>query len=116
MPTTVISPITVDTFKPYAKLGKSNGKVQARICDLLLRLVQTDNPVKVKDLCLAEVAWLSAEYANPNTRTSYVTAFRKSLSAYFAECPPPVSLLSERQTSKGTIASTLRFRFSDGCA
>ena len=95
MSTTVVKPITVDTFKPYAKKGKSNSKVQGRICDLLFRLVQTDDPAKVKKLCLAEVAWLEDEYSNPNTRTSYVTAYRKALSAYFAECPPPASLLSE---------------------
>ena len=95
MPTAIVKPTTLETFKPFSKLGKSNGKIQARICDLLLRLVQTDDPAKVKDLCLNEVAWLEAEYANPNTRTSYVTAYRKALSAYFAEHLPPASLLSE---------------------
>ena len=95
MPAQVIASITAETLRPYARLGKSNGKIQARICDLLLRLVQTDDPAKVKDLCLDEVAWLEAEYENPNTRTSYVTAYRKALSAYFAEHLPPASLLSE---------------------
>ena len=95
MPTATIKPTTLETLRPYSKLGKSNGKIQARICDLLLRLVQTDDPAKVKDLCLDEVAWLEAEYANPNTRTSYITAYRKALSAYFAEHLPPASLLSE---------------------
>ena len=104
MSTTVVKPITVETLKPYAKLGKSNGKVQSRICDLLLRLVQTDDPAKVKDLCLAEVAWLEAEYANPNTRTSYVTAYRKALSAYFAEHLPPASLLSEYKGTSQHLA------------
>jgi len=95
MPTATIKPTTLETLRPYSKLGKSNGKIQARICDLLLRLVQTDGPAKVKDLCLSEVAWLEAEYTNPNTRTSYITAYRKALSAYFAEHLPPASLLSE---------------------
>ncbi|PZO08414.1 MAG: hypothetical protein DCF25_22250 [Leptolyngbya foveolarum] len=70
MPTQVVKPITAETFRPYAKLGKSNGKVQSRICALLLRLIQTDDPAKVKNLCSSEVAWLETEYSNPNTRTS----------------------------------------------
>ena len=44
-PMKTVEPITVD-FRPYAKLGKSNGKIQSRICDLLFRLVQTDDPAK----------------------------------------------------------------------
>ena len=69
-----VTPITAETFKPYAKLGKSNGKIQGRICDLLLRLVQTDDPAKVKALCEQEIEWLTAEYSKPSTRTSYVSA------------------------------------------
>ena len=111
MPTQVVKPTTIETLKPYAKLGKSNGKVQGRICALLLKLVQTDDPAKVKDLCLTEVAWLEAEYENPNTRTSYVTAYRKALSAYFAEHLPPAILLSERQTSKGLISQHCALNF-----
>ena len=111
MPTAIVKPTTLETFKPFSKLGKSNGKIQARICDLLLRLVQTDDPAKVKDLCLDEVAWLEAEYANPNTRTSYITAYRKALEAYFAEHQPPASLLSERQTSKGLITQHCALNF-----
>ena len=111
MPTVTIKPTTLEALRPYAKLGKSNGKIQARICDLLLRLVQTDDPAKVKDLCLGEVAWLEAEYANPNTRTSYITAYRKALEAYFAEHQPPASLLSERQTSKGLITQHCALNF-----
>ncbi|MGB3300687.1 MAG: protelomerase family protein [Phormidesmis sp.] len=95
MPTTVVNPITKESLAPYAKLGKSNGKVRSHIIDLLFRLVQTDDPAKVKELCLSEVAWLEDEYTNPNTRTSYVTAYRKALSAYFAEHLPPAILLSE---------------------
>ena len=95
MSATVVKPTTLEALKPYAKLGKSNGKIQARICDLLLRLVHTDDPAEVKELCLDEVAWLESEYSNPNTRTSYITAYRKALSAYFAEHLPPASLLSE---------------------
>lgn len=104
MPTEIVAAITTETFRPYAKLGKSNGKIQGRICDLLFRLIQTDDPAKVKDLCLAEVAWLENEYSNPNTRTSYITAHRKALKAYFDDHTPTASLLSERQTSKGMIA------------
>ncbi|MGI8935210.1 MAG: protelomerase family protein, partial [Phormidesmis sp.] len=104
MPTTIVTPITRETFKPYAKLGKSNGKIQGRICDLLLRLVQTDDPAKVKELCLAEVAWLESEYSNPNTRTSYITAERKAIAAYFAEHQPPASLLSEYKGASQHLA------------
>ncbi len=104
MPTTVVSPITLETFRPYAKLGKSNGKIQGRICDLLLRLVQTDDPAKVKALCLAEVEWLETEYSNPNTRTSYITAMRKAIAAYFAEHQPPASLLSEYKGTSQHLA------------
>ena len=107
MPTTVISPITIDTFRPYAQLGKSNSKVQSRICDLLLRLVQTDNPVKVKDLCSAEIEWLEAEYDNPNTRTSYITAYRKSVRTYFDEAGIPANLKVEKQTVKGMVINHL---------
>ena len=111
MPTTIVKPITAETFRPCAKLGKSNGKIQARICDLLLRLIQTDDPAKVKNLCLAEVTWLETEYSNPNTRTSYITAYRKALSAYFAECPPLASLLSEKQTAKGFVSQHCSLNF-----
>ena len=104
MPTTVVSPITKESLAPYAKLGKSNSKVRSHIVDLLFRLVQTDDPAKVKSLCLAEVAWLEDEYSNPNTRTSYITAYRKALSAYFAECPPPASLLSEYKGTSQHLA------------
>jgi len=104
MPATVITPITKESLAPYAKLGKSNVKVRSHIVDLLFRLVQTDDPAKVKKLCLAEVAWLEAEYENPNTRTSYVTAYRKALSAYFAEHLPPASLLSEYKGTSQHLA------------
>ena len=80
-----VTPITVETFRPYAKLGKSNGKIQARICDLLLRLVQTDDPAKVKALCESEIEWLTGEYDKSSTRTSYVSAYRKAIRAYFDE-------------------------------
>lgn len=100
----VIEPITIDTFKPYAKLGKSNGKVQDRICGLLFRLIQTTSPAKVKQLCLDEVAWLESEYSNPNTRTSYITAHRKALKAYFDEFPPPANLLSEYKGTRQHLA------------
>lgn len=104
MPTTIVSPINRETFKSYAKLGKSNGKIQGRICDLLFRLVQTDNPIKVKQLCLDEVAWLEAEYSNPNTQTSYITAIRKAISTYFEDHQPPASLLSEYKGTSQHLA------------
>ena len=111
MPTTTIAPVTSETFKPYAKLGKSNGKIQARICDLLLRLVQTDNPKKVKALCESEIEWLEAENYKPATRASYVAAYRKALSAWFTEHPGSESVTTTRQTSKGAIGSALLTRF-----
>ena len=104
MSTVTVSPINRDTFAPYAKLGKSNGKVRSRICELLFRLVQTDNPAKVKALCKEEIAWLESENYKPATRTVYVTAYRKALQAWFDEHPPAnKALLSERETVKGLI-------------
>ncbi len=112
MPTQIVTPITKETFRPHAKLGKSNGKIQGRICDLLFRLVQNPtDAARIKELCLAEVAYLESEYSNPNTRTSYVTAYRKAISAYFAEHPPHASVLSERQTSKGLISQHCSLNF-----
>ena len=96
MPTATI---TRETLLPYARLGKSNGKIQARICDLIFRLIQTDDPAKVKTLCLAEVEWLESEYENPNTRTSYITAYRKAIKAYFDEHPPRAILIREYKGS-----------------
>ena len=94
-----VATITRESIKPFAKLGKSNGKIQARICDLILRLIQTDDPAKVKALCLAEVEWLENEYENPNTRTSYITAYRKAIKAYFDEHPPRAILIREYKGS-----------------
>ena len=62
---------------------------------MIFRLIQTDDPAKVKALCLAEVEWLESEYENPNTRTSYITAYRKAIKAYFDEHPPRAILISE---------------------
>jgi len=90
-----VATITRESIKPFAKLGKSNGKIQARICDLILRLIQTDDHAKVKALCLAEVEWVENEYPKPSTRTSYVTAYRKAIKAYFDEHPPRAILISE---------------------
>ena len=104
MPVQIVEPITIETFRPYARLGKSNGKIQGRICELLFKLIQTDSPAKVKALCEAEIEWLETEYSNPNTRTSYVTAYRKALGAYFDECPPPASLLSEYKGTSQHLA------------
>ena len=94
-----VEPITRDTFRPYAKLGKSNGKIQSRICDLLFRLVQTDDPAKVKALCESEIEWLTEEYSAASTRTSYVSAYRKAMRAYFAEHGIPAPL-SSRETNQ----------------
>lgn len=101
MPNTVVAPITVGTFRPYAALGKSNGKIQTRICDLLFRLVQTDDPAKVKALCESEISWLTSEYEKSSTRTSYVSAYRKAIRAYFDQAGMPATLKVEKQTSKG---------------
>ena len=101
--TTAIS-INRETFKPYAKLGKSNSKIQDRICDLLSQLVQTDDPTKVKQLCLEEVEWLESEHSNPNTQTSYITAMRKAIAAYFEEHKPPNSLLNEYKGASQHLA------------
>ena len=103
----VVKPIKVETFKPYVKLGKSNGKIQARICNLLFRLVQTDDPAKVKSLCESEIDWLTAEQDKASTRTSYVSAYRKAIRAYFDEAGMPASLTVEKQTVKGLVANHL---------
>ena len=47
MPLTVVKPVTAETFKPYAKLCKSNSKIQNRICGLLFRICMTDDPAVV---------------------------------------------------------------------
>jgi hypothetical protein len=107
MPTTVVSPITRETFLPYARLGKSNSKIQARICELLFRLIQTDSPAKVKALCEAEIEWLNAEFDKPSTRTAYVSAYRKAIRAYFDEAGMPATLAVEKQTIKGMVINHL---------
>ena len=104
MPVTVVQPITRDTFRPYAKMGKSSSKIQDRICDLLFKLVQTDDPAKVKSLCKSEIDWLESESYGASTRTAYISAYRKALLAWFDEKPPAnKSLMSERETVKGTV-------------
>ena len=104
MPTTAAPVITRETFKPYAKRGKSNAKVQGRICELLFRLVQTDDPARVKELCKEEIAWLEGEGYKPATRTVYVTAYRNAIQAWFTEHPPATAaMMSERETVKGLI-------------
>ncbi len=99
----VVNPITVETLRPYAALGKSNSQIQARICKLLFRLIQTDSPAKVRQLCKAEIEWLEGEGYRPATRTAYVSAYRKALLAWFDEHPPVASVMSERQTVNGTV-------------
>ena len=104
MPTTVVKPINRDTFKPYAKLGKSNSKIQTRIYELLFRLIQTDEPKKVRSLCKEEIAWLEGESYGASTRTAYVSAYRKALMAGFDENPPAnKGLLSDHETVNGTV-------------
>ncbi|MGD1866117.1 MAG: protelomerase family protein [Phormidesmis sp.] len=103
----VVMPITRETLKPFARLGKSNGKIQARICDLLFRLVQTDDPAKVKALCESEIEWLTSEYDKASTRTSYVSAYRKAIRACFEEHKMPKSLAVEKQTVKGLVVNHL---------
>ena len=99
--------ITRATLRPYAALGKSNGKIQERIVELLFRLVQTDDPAKVKRLCEAEIAWLVSEYDKASTRTSYVSAYRKAIRAFFDEHGMPSSLAVEKQVSKGLVVNHL---------
>ena len=111
MPTTLVKPITVDTFRTYAKLGKSNSKIRLRICELLFKLIQTDNPKKVKTLCESEIDWLEAEYDKPSTRTSYVSAYRKAIRAYFNETGIPTNLTVEKQTVKGLVVNHLAESF-----
>ena len=99
--------ITRVTLRPYAALGKSNSKIQDRICELLFRLVQTDNPTKVKRLCEAEIEWLLTEYEKASTRTSYVSAYRKAIRAFYKEHGIPSPLKVEKQTSKGQVINHL---------
>ena len=95
---------SVKTFKPYAKLGKSNSVVQNRICDLLFNLVNTESVEKVKELCDKEIRWMEDTYENPNTRTSYVTAHRKAIRAYFDSNPPVENLLREYKNKKQHVS------------
>jgi hypothetical protein len=103
----VVVPITRKTFLPYAVLGKSNSEIQGRICELLFRLIQTDSPSKVKSLCEAEMTWLNAEYDKPSTRTSYVSAYRKAVRAYFSEVGIAKHLAVEKETVKGKVINHL---------
>jgi hypothetical protein len=105
MPTTVVTPITRETLQPYAQLGKSNSKIQARICELLFKLVQTDDPAKVENLCRDEIAWIENEPYGSSTRTKFVSAYRKSVDAYFSEHTPDASLLRPRKTKAGIVHS-----------
>ena len=99
--------ITRVTLRPYAALGKSNSKIQDRISELLFRLVQTDNPTKVKRLCESEIEWLLTEYEKASTRTSYVSAYRKAIRAFYKEHGIPSPLKVEKQTSKGQVINHL---------
>ena len=99
--------ITREKLRPYANLGKSNNKIQDHICELLFRLIQTDDPKKVKELCESEIEWLVNEYDKPSTRTSYVSAYRKSIHSYFDQNPIPQSLKVEKQTTKGLVTNHL---------
>ena len=99
--------ITRETLRPYAALGKSNSKIQDRISELLFRLVQTDNPSKVKRLCETEIEWLLCEYEKASTRTSYVSAYRKAIRAFYEEHGIPSPLKVEKQTSKGQVINHL---------
>jgi hypothetical protein len=103
----VVSPITRKSFIPYASLGKSNSEIEGRICDLLFRLIQTDSPAKVKSLCEAEMSWLNAKYDKASTRTSYVSAYRKAVRAYFTEAGIAKHLAVEKETVKGPVVNHL---------
>ncbi len=93
-------------FNPRS-LGKSNSKIRGRICELLFRLVQTDNPTKVKRLCEAEIEWLLCEYEKASTRTSYVSAYRKAVRAFYEEHGIANPFKVEKQTSKGQVINHL---------
>jgi len=105
MPTSIVTPITRETFKPYANLGKSNSKIQSRICELLFKLVQTDDPAKVEQLCRDEIGWLENEPYGQSTRTKFVSAYRKAVNAYFSEHSPAANLLRPRKTKAGIVNS-----------
>jgi hypothetical protein len=105
MPAQIVTPVTRDTLKPYANLGKSNAKIQSRICDLIFRLIQTDDPAKVESLCREEIQWLESENYGASTRTKFVSAYRKAVDAYFSEHSPAASLLRPRKTKAGVINS-----------
>ncbi|MEO0707000.1 MAG: hypothetical protein AAF050_15225 [Cyanobacteria bacterium J06649_5] len=107
--------ITRATLRPYASLGKSNSKIQDRICTLVFRLVQTDDPAKVKSLSESEIAWLTSEYDKASTRTSYVSAYRKAIRAYFSEHPISNPLSVEKQTSKGQVTNHLAESYLGWC-
>ena len=105
MPLTIVNPITRETLSPYAKLGKSNSQIQARICELLFRLIQTDSPAKVESLCRDEIDWLNNEPYGASTRTKMISAYRKAIDAYFSENQPAANLLRPRKTKEGIVNS-----------
>ena len=105
MPVQIVEPITRETLSPYAKLGKSNSQIQARICELLFRLIQTDSPAKVESLCREEIDWLNNEPYGASTRTKMISAYRKAVDAYFSENQPAANLLRPRKTKEGIVSS-----------
>ncbi|MEL7520189.1 MAG: protelomerase family protein [Cyanobacteria bacterium J06634_6] len=111
MPTTIVAPITKESLMPFAKLGKANDTIRTRIVDLLFALVQTDDPAKVKALCKAEIEWLNAEYEKSSTRTTYASAYRKSIQGYFSKHPIPAPLETEKKTIKGMVINHLAMNY-----
>ncbi|WP_346293801.1 protelomerase family protein [Sphaerothrix gracilis] len=98
---------SVEDFKQYARLRRSNAEVQHHICLFLAKLVQATKPETVKQICDDELAWFLAHYSGASARTTYMSAYRKAIQACFAERKIPDALLVQRQTSKGLITQHL---------
>jgi hypothetical protein len=88
---------------PYAKLGKASAEVQKSIAVLLAQLSATTAPTRVEALCKDAIANLCEKFEKASTRTTYASAYRKAVKAYFDEHGSPEGLATTRQTSKGEV-------------
>jgi len=105
--TTKTAAIPVADFMPYAKLGKASLEVQWSIAVLLAQLSATTQAERVEAVCKDAIANLCEKFAKSSTRTTYASAYRKAVKAYFDEHGMPEGLSTTRQTSKGEVTQHL---------
>ncbi|NER85270.1 MAG: hypothetical protein F6K42_38380, partial [Leptolyngbya sp. SIO1D8] len=111
MATTAVNAQRVEDFKQYAKISRSNSKVQHHISLFLAKLVQATKPETVKRICDDELAWFLEHYTGASARTTYMSAYRKAIQACFADREIPEGLVVERQTAKGLVTQHLAMNY-----